>query len=378
MHILEKYALESLSKINKPYIFDKFFPLPFDKYICFQPENKNKQKYLYWSDVIDIISPYLEEKHIKLVQLGGSPINKCLAIGNQINFNNKAYIIKNSIFYFGVEGFESQVASSFGKKIVTVYGDFPPENKRSYWSKIGEEEAIYEMSTSKPSYNLDSSDCINNIRPEQIAKKILNLLNINFNQMIKTHYIGKAYTNKTFEIIPDGFIKTPEGISNLIIRMDYHHNEKFLSFYLSQKKCTIITDKEINLQLLQNYKDNILNVVYIISKDNSPSFVQELKNLGIHYDMISYLSGEDLNKFKLEYIDLGLIFVKDTVELPAIQRPNDSHLLFKSSRLLASKDGLFLTKYHWENKISANDTPFFLDEIESKDLENLYIYSIDK
>ena len=64
MHILEKYALESASKIDKPFIFETFFPLPFQKYISFSPLNKNKQRYLYWSDVIDIINPYLEKEFV--------------------------------------------------------------------------------------------------------------------------------------------------------------------------------------------------------------------------------------------------------------------------------------------------------------------------
>lgn len=378
MHILEKYALESLSKIDKPYIFQKFFPIPFDKYICFQSENKNRQKYLYWQDVIDIIHPFLEEKKIKIVQLDGTQINRCLYVGNQIDFNNKAYIIKNSILYFGVEGFASQVASSFNKKIVSVYGDFPPENKKGYWSKADEEKSLYKKNEAKPSYNLDTCNDINNIRPEDIAKNILDLLNIKYKNMIKTHYIGRSYVDKTFEIIPDGLIQTPENIPNLIIRMDYFYDEKFLSYFLSQKKCTIVTDKSINLELLEAYKSNILNIIYIISEDNDEKFVEDIKNIGLHYDMISYLDDKDLNKFKLKYIDLGLIYLKNKEKFPQIKLDKNELLLFKSSKILASKDGLFLTKYHWKNKISINETPLFTENIDQNDLENLYIYSIDR
>ena len=41
MHILEQYSLACGVKIKKPFIFEKFFPLPFSKYIVFHLENFN-------------------------------------------------------------------------------------------------------------------------------------------------------------------------------------------------------------------------------------------------------------------------------------------------------------------------------------------------
>ncbi|NBP14250.1 hypothetical protein EBU95_07600 [bacterium] len=377
MHILEKYALDSLARIEKPYIFEKYFPIPFEKYITFQPENKNRQKYIYWSDVIDLINPYLMDRNINIVQLNGNQINGCFDVSKQTDFNSKAYIVKNSMLHFGVEGFCAQTASFFGKNIVTLYGDYPPENKKPYWSSNTNLFNLYRNNDVKPLYNLEGMQSINEIRPENIAKGILGLLDIKYKEMINTYHIGRNYTNKTFEIIPDAMMNTPDHIPNLIIRMDYFHNEKALPFYLMQKKCSIITDKPINLELLKAYKENIISIIYFIEENNDPLFIEDLKSAGIQYEMVSYLEEEDLNKFKLKYLDFGLIFKKTIEEIPNIKK-NNKQLFFKSSRVLASKDGIFSTKYHWQNKIKINQSVEFSLDMCSRDFENLYIYSIDR
>ena len=37
MHLVEQYALACGAKIDKPYIYEKFAPLPFNNYITFSP-----------------------------------------------------------------------------------------------------------------------------------------------------------------------------------------------------------------------------------------------------------------------------------------------------------------------------------------------------
>ena len=71
-HLLEKYALQTGSKIGKPFVYETFFPIPFEKFITFQAQSIKfpSKEYDYIQDVIDFIAPILEKSNIKIIQLG--------------------------------------------------------------------------------------------------------------------------------------------------------------------------------------------------------------------------------------------------------------------------------------------------------------------
>ena len=52
MHLVEQYALACGAKIDKPYIYEKFAPLPFNNYITFSPFSKPAKNYDYWREVL--------------------------------------------------------------------------------------------------------------------------------------------------------------------------------------------------------------------------------------------------------------------------------------------------------------------------------------
>ena len=67
MHLVETYALSCGAKIDKPLIYEKYFPLPQVKYITFQPFSGAPSKnYDFWQQVIDILFPILQNKDISL------------------------------------------------------------------------------------------------------------------------------------------------------------------------------------------------------------------------------------------------------------------------------------------------------------------------
>jgi len=280
--------------------------------------------------------------------------------------------------HFGADSFAVHIASGFNKKIVALYSNNNVENVKPYWS---DEKDICLISpifrTLKPSYSLgENPKNINNIKPEEIAISILNLLNIKHNINQKTIYFGPDYNNKTLEIIPDKAIDPKSiPIENPIIRMDYFFNEQVLAFYLQFKKCIIFTDKEIDPNLIRQFKSNISQVVYFIDENNNPEFVKFLKNNAIEFTLISFLKEEELNKYKLNYMDYGLIHLKqkptkDLIKLKEL--PNN--LYYKSSTILISSEGQFTSKFDWINK-NKNKV---IDNIEFwKEVDNFYIFSID-
>ena len=381
MHLLERYASSCGVKIGKPYIYDSYFPVSSEKFITFQPFSKPAKNYDYWQEVVDIILPYLKQNNIDIIQIGAKedrPINGTISVSGQTTISQAAFLIKKSIMHFGADSFAVHIASGFNKKIVALYSNNNVENVKPYWSN---EKDICLISpifkTLKPSYSLgENPKNINNVKPEEIAISILNLLNIKHNINQKTIYFGPDYNNKTLEVIPDKPIDPKSiPIENPIIRMDYFFNEQVLAFYLQFKKCIIFTDKEIDPNLIRQFKSNIIQVVYFIDESNNPEFVKFLKNNGIEFTLISFLKEEELNKYKLNYMDYGLIHLKqkptkDLIKLKEL--PNN--LYYKSSTILISSEGQFTSKFDWINK-NKNKV---IDNIEFwKEVDNFYIFSID-
>jgi len=155
--------------------------------------------------------------------------------------------------------------------------------------------------------------------------------------------------------------------------MDYTFNEQVLELFLQQKKCIIFTNKPINEELLKKYKQNIPQLIYIVEKDNDASFAKTLKINTINAAFISYLSEEELNQFKLHYMDYGLIVKRDD---PTDKIEISNNTYFKSSRILISSEGQFNSKYQWQTKDMSNK---YLNDSElSKELNNLYIFNLDQ
>ena len=57
MHILESYALQNDLKIDRPFVYEKFFPLAIDKFITIDTSNLGTPALTYdhWQLVVDLI-----------------------------------------------------------------------------------------------------------------------------------------------------------------------------------------------------------------------------------------------------------------------------------------------------------------------------------
>ena len=123
MHVLESYALQNDLKIDRPSIYENFFPLAIDKFITIDTSNLGTEalSYDHWQLVVDLIHPKLEEQGIKIIQMGDKedgPLLRCYAAVGQCNFNQKAYVIKKSLVHVCPNNESMHIASAFGKKCV--------------------------------------------------------------------------------------------------------------------------------------------------------------------------------------------------------------------------------------------------------------------
>jgi len=374
MHIIEKMSLETGSKINKPFIYEKYFPITYDKYICIKIKSSDQDfEYKHWEEVLDLCQKDLNEHGYGIIAVGkelsGKSIsNRILNLTGLLSFNQIAYVIKNSSLYVGPQDYECQLASFYAKKMVLLSDRKFINFRRPYWSDDKDLVSV--------NYLRKKDDLINAAKPEKIADAILSHLNINKKNKFETIFIGKDFLNKTFEIIPDKDINIGDiPIDNPIVRMDYFFNENILEKILKHKKTIIFTNQDINGKILEVYRSNIDHIIYNIEKNHNPKFIEKIKNLGIKYSLTSELDEESIRSAKIDYIDLGIINKKPkpSIDNALIDRKN---LKYKSSRLLISGKFQFYSKYDWENSLVSNNLVNLNDEF-LKEIHNFYIFTVD-
>jgi hypothetical protein len=382
MRLLDTYATNTGSKIDKPFIYTKFFPLPLDRYITLQSQTPyDSRNYSFWQEVIDLIVPYLSKEKIHLVQVGTKderPLNGAINLLGQTNINQLAYVIENSTLHFGADSLCVHLASYFDKPIVSIYSISNPNVAGPHFGDKNKHILLkgYErIGNKKPSYSqVESPKSIDTIKPEEIAKSILQLLDIKYNDIPETIFFGTDFNVKSFEIIPDEILDPSSiPVENPIVRMDYNFNEKALEIIISMKKSIVFTNKPIKKDIIEKYKHNINQLIYIIEEDNDVDFVKLLKNNSVNYVLLSFLPEEILNNFKLDYMDYNLIINRKhkTKEDTKIQDINN--LYYKSCRTLFSSKGKFMSRYDWINGNGNKvvDHPDFW-----KEADNFYIFKL--
>lgn len=382
MRLLDTYATNTGSKIDKPFIYTKFFPLPRENYITFQAQTPyDSRNYSYWQEVVTLIHPYLLKENIHILQVGTKdekPINGTMSIVGQTTLNQLAYVIENGILHFGADSLSVHLASTFNKPIVSLYSISNPNVAGPHFGDKDKHILLkgYErVGNKKPSYSqVESPKSIDTIKPEEIAESILKLLNIKHPKLPTTIYFGSDYNVKSFEIIPDENININTiPIENPIIRMDYVFNEKTFESIVSLRKSIVFTNKPIKKDLIQKYKNNINQLIYIIDENNDVNFVKTLKNNSINYVLLSFLEENILNKYKLDYMDYNLIVNRKHKTKKDTNIDNVDGLYYKSSRVLHSSEGQFISRYDWLNKTGNKvvDDPEFW-----KESDNFYIFNL--
>jgi hypothetical protein len=385
MHILEQYALNCGLKIGKPYIYEKYFPLPCEKYITLNSfSNFNSQKYSYWQEVVDLLAPILLKENIRILQIGqkeDNSYNNCFNLLGQTNFNQMAYIINNSILHFGVDNFSNQVASLFNKKIVSLYSNVYASQSKPYWSNKENIKLIQaNLNNKKPSYAPEENPkTIDSIKPEEIVNSILDLLNIENKNTYETVFIGDRYGQTLIEGVPS--IILPQNIFTNIplnIRFDYIdeiiENDYICTLNnLNIRNCTIVTDKPLEIEKLSQLKNKITSIFYDITfNDVNFDFVNKAKFLGIKLDFIfnkSKNKNEDiLNDKKLQLVDYPELIT--TIEYK--DKPKDlivSSKAYKSKRILFANNKTYLSRAAFiEDKPVSTLESQNINEISNLDL----------
>lgn len=382
MHLIETYALNCGLKIDKPYIYEKYCPIPFDEYISFQPCSKYTSKsYDFWQEVINQLVPILSQKNIHIIQIGGKdekPIENCYHMQGKTTINQAAYIIKRGLLHFGADSFGVHVASSYDKPIVALYSNSRPENAGPYFNSKNNVKILeINKQDRKPSYSAEESPkTINEIDPVDIANSVLEFLGLQKINM-KTLRLGEEYGRKLIESVPNSVIAdiSKLGVSSLIMRMDYEFNEEALKEQLKRNNCSIVTSRSISSEILKTYKSNIAQIIYNLDENHDLNFVKVLKRLGIPYVLSTDLSEEFVKSIKLDYMDHQQIIKVVKSKKEDIKNLKDiNNLYYNSNKITISNGQIYNSKAAYLKNIPFESKPIKVIDIPEFWEEAKYFY----
>lgn len=368
MHLIERYALGTGAKIDKPYIYEDYFPISIDKYITFHPIGGSAKNYEHWQEVIDLIYPVLEKERVKIIQIGGNEKHqrlypKTLHVVGQTNIPQLAYLINNSLLHVGIDSFPAQIAGSFNKKIVSLYSHVKPQHRKPFW---GEEKNQILLESGrgglKPSYAYaDPRKSINQISPILIAESVCKLLDLEFNYDYESHFIGDKYQLDVVDIVPNRN-ESDYGTTfkKIRIRADLEFNEQGIASLLQncKNKAEIITSNKIDLNLLKAFAEKIELFAYVYDGDLDKIDEQYIDTLNIFPFHVAFLSYEDEkanSKFKLRYMDHSGL---NSQKWPTKEDANIDHIkeqiYYKSSKRILSNGNIYHSLHSYENNRPEN------------------------
>lgn len=352
MNLLKSFSITTGLEPKSGYIYEKFYPLDFDKYIVLDTQSNDvNYHYVFWFRVIELIDPILKNRGINIVHLiedkkyyfNHTYVDKTASI------NQKAYIIKNSKLFCGSSKLYSLIASEAKVKQCFLKCDYSLDN-----TLVSEQETINSDQPRKNFLN-PSSAKLNNIRPEEIAKKILKTLFDEDHAFDSTLSVGKVYATQSLEIMPDACFEIKKANNEIVVRMDYLFSEENLNSQLKIDSLNIVTSKPINKNILLAHKNNVKKIYYKIDKNSDPDFLEFLESQKFNYEIITSLSTEDLDKEKIKYINYKKINKLNFLDLKFLDDLDRSKVYFKTNKIIIKSGKTFGSRWHCKNNLNSQN-----------------------
>lgn len=383
MHLLETYALSTGSKIKKPFIIKKYFPLPTNKYITIQNSSGMTGKcYDYFQEVIDFLYEKLNSHGYQIIQIGSKEdksLNRAINLQGQTDIHQTAFILDNASLHVGNDSFAIHMCSAFNVPLVGLYSVSSPEIAGPFWKNS--KQICLTPKNWRPSFNPNESPKrVNEIQIEEIIKSIETLLFNKIDTNIQTLHIGEEYSKTLVETIANQIIP-PEAFSDQVlnIRIDYTSKDLDENDYnclynnLNIRNCVWVTDKKINLKPFFPLKDKIMAIFYDITNNLDIDFINEANLLGFKLSCIFNLKNNEeiLSQRKIDLIDspqsVEVIEIKPNIDLNL-----QENTYYKSNKLLIANNQLFLSKtaYLENNPLMNQNQPLMQKISEIKNLNH--------
>lgn len=386
MHLIETYATNSGLKINKPDLYMKYFPLPFKRYVVFHPHSKPIKTYDHWSEVLDLVIPYFQKNGIHVVQIGAEKeeqYQNVYYIAGKTSIPQVNYLIYNSLLLFGVDSFSCHIASVYDKKIVSLYSNNNINNVKPYWSNPKDVSLLEpKREGTKPYYALNGPKEVNTIPPETIAAAILDKLGItNYNFPYVTKYLGNSFRSKVLEIVPN-MVSHPDAFnaSQIVVRMDLEFNERCLDEQLKFGRAVVVTDKPIDIQLIEKHRLNIVQLIYKLNESYNPNFAKNLIKTGINHAFITFETGDLLRRIKFDFMEIGPVHIKERFPVKNVTQSKLN--FYKNGKCILSNSNVYPSVYAWRRNLPMKGIgiDIFSLDVDTTDfdeeLDHYIIYSL--
>lgn len=376
MNNLESFSLCTNLAISAPQIQQDYFPFDFDfsKSILilntFEDPQKDSRVYDYFQDVIDFSKENLALVGYEYFQplTGKETKLNCKNSGHVLTVNQISYLIEQCALVITNDGLYPHLANSMGVPCVTLYGPSMPENRapkfnRSLITNIRKTNKV-------ASYiSKESPKTINEIKPENVIREVYSSLGLLFKCDLTTVYSGRHYPMLAIEALPDAVIN-PSNFQDKVItfRLDYLFNESGLFENLKYRKCNVVTDKEINLDAVKHFKENIPYFNLEVNEETSLDYCRDLIKTGVKTLFFTRLNGEKLSRLRMKFFDLGIV---EEVVVPDQPKLKDGvEYKYKTNKILLS-DGLVYTSFG--QYLKKNPVPSLSGSVSVFDREDKYL-----
>lgn len=392
MKLAEIYSNScSIDKIGKPNLPIQYYPVPADKYITIQNSSGMPAKdYDLWQDAVNLIYPFLQKENIEIVQIGqGSirPLNHTINLLNQTNFAQSVYILRNALLHAGNDSWAAHAAVD--APVTILYGSTSVSAHSPYYFESRSKFIESHRNGKNPSFQAqEGPKTINFIKPELVAREILSILDIPNNINQETIFVGDNYFNSALEIIPDQIVDPntiPPGHVNL--RGDLFFDLNNIIENLKVRQYILHLDQEIDVNILKALKPNIPLLIFEIDENTRVDYLKSIIRLGIGLQLTTRLGKETHNSLKLDYLDLPMVFRKETVTfedvIPKlkvynnlddeglnafIEKIKNTEIKYKSNKHILSQGKLYYSLMDWKsNKSAENIEGFSIGDLNNED-----------
>ena len=385
MNLTEKMALDCGVKVSRPYLDRYFLPIKNDNYIIIDTRCKNANgEYDYFNDVLDLIKPYLKETNIDIFQIATDKniklaCDKCFIT---INKKQENYLISKAKLLISNENYSLHIASVFNTKSIGLYSLFNPNNTRPVWNKDSQIILESHRDGNLPSYGRSNElpKTINFISPYAIAKNILDSLGIvNDLGRFELVHLGKSFNQKIVEIVPD-FISDANFMKerSINLRLDYvsNLNSSVFNYWITNRKVNIITNKDININMIAPYRNNILLMTIMLSENISEKFLKHCKSIGLKLKIFCDVK-DKLEEYRFKFLnwEVHQDFENECVlnKLDTLSQKSK----FISSKILISKGKQFSCKanYFANKHLDNSEESVILSKEFEQEIEFFKIYN---
>lgn len=373
MHLLEKYALDTGVKIDKPYIYQHYFPLTNSKYIIFHSEGSGSKNFGHWQEVLNVLSPLLKEEGIEIFNIGkneeGVPKRKyggVIDVKNNTSIANVAYMIENCELYLGVDCFSAQLAGMYDKNAVVLYSHVFKENRAPYFGDKTKQVLIEpNRQGKKPWFNQpDSEKDADNFCPYEIANAVCSLLKIKYKYEFKSIFRGDWSSRDVLDLVPNKTISQYGlGCPLIRIRMDIEHNQENMIRTVAEapEKVSILFDASnpIDLGPIAQFKDKISEIILFCNEKSldvlTDGAIRAISSFPARVHFSTFEGEEVQNKIKMKFLDtIFLNPMKRETKESVVGDIDIEGLLYTSSQKVLSNGKLYSSFYSFKEGKPSN------------------------